>query len=165
MLAEDGYYVANGKGMSRGIDVFYECHSLIKNLTTTLSYSFNDSERLYHDYTSSQTPDYASRHNLSLTLKYAIGKTIIGLAEAYTSGRKYASFGTTPYYNSLDANVTWLVSPKVIVYSSLNNILGRTNIFRYEANGKPVTANRDRFFYIGIFVSLKNNKAYDISNF
>jgi hypothetical protein len=57
------------------------------------------------------------------------------------------------------------VSPKVIVYTSLNNILGRTNIFGYEADGKAITANRDRFFYIGIFVSLKNNKAYDISNF
>jgi hypothetical protein len=57
------------------------------------------------------------------------------------------------------------VSPKVIVYTSLSNILGRTNIFGYEADGKAITATRDRFLYIGIFVSLKNNKAYDISNF
>jgi hypothetical protein len=62
-------------------------------------------------------------------------------------------------------NLTWLVSPKVIVYTSLNNIFGRTNIFRFDANGTPVTASHDRFLYIGIFVSLKNNKAYDISNF
>ena len=62
-------------------------------------------------------------------------------------------------------NLTWLVSPKVIVYTSLNNVFGRTNIFRFDANGTPVTASRDRFLYIGIFVSLKNNKAYDISNF
>jgi hypothetical protein len=160
----NGTYKADGYGTSRGFDIFVENHSLIKNLITTLSYSFNDSERLYLDYTKAQTPDYASRHNLRLTLKYAIGKTIIGLAESYASPRHYPA-GDTPYYNSIDANLTWLVSPKVIVYTSLNNIFGRTNIFRYNADGSPVTATRDRFFYIGIFVSLKNNKAYDISNF
>ena len=163
-LLSHGTYTTDGYGTSKGLDVFFECHSLVKNLTTTLSYSYNDSRRYYLDYASMQTPDYASRHNLRITAKYAIGKTIIGLADSYASGRKYA-VGTTPHYNSLDANITWLVSPKVIVYSSLSNILGRTNIFRYDNAGKPVMANRDRFFYIGIFVSLKSNKAYDISNF
>ena len=160
----NGTYTDEGNGMSRGVDVFFECRSLAKNLTATVSYSYNDSERLYLDYTTKRTPDYASRHNLCLSMKYAIGKTIIGLSESYASGRKFP-VGTTPYYNSLDANITWLVSPKVIVYSSINNILGRTNIFRFNADGSAVTATRDRFFYIGIFVSLKSNKAYDISNF
>ena len=163
-LLNNGTYTADGYGTSKGLDVFFECHSLVKNLSTTLSYSYNDSRRYYLDYTVEQIPDYASRHNFRVTAKYGIGKTIIGLADSYASGRHYA-VGTTPHYNSLDANITWLVSPKVIVYSSLSNILGRTNIFRYDNHGKPVTATRDRFFYIGIFVSLKNNKAYDISNF
>ena len=163
-LITNGIYTDNGYGMSKGMDVFIENHSLVKNLTSTLSYSFNDSERLYLDYATLRTPDYASRHNVRLTLKYSIGKTIIGLTESYASGRKYP-VGTTPHYNSIDANLTWLVSPKVIVYTSLNNVLGRTNVFRYNPDGTAVKANRDRFFYIGIFVSLKNNKAYDISNF
>jgi hypothetical protein len=153
-----------GYGTSRGLDIFLEDHSLLKNLSTTLSYSFNDSRRLYLDYTEEQMPDYCSRHNLRLTAKYGIGKTIIGLSESYASGRHFPN-GTTPHYNSVDMNLTWLVSPKVIVYTSLNNVFGRTNIFRFDANGTPVTASRDRFLYIGIFVSLKNNKAYDISNF
>ena len=163
LLAED-IYTSAGYGTSRGVDLFLENYSLLKNLTTTISYSFNDSERLYLDYTSLRTPDYASRHNLRLTAKYTIGKLIVGLAESYASGRKY-SVDTTPHYNSLDANITYLLNPKVIVYTSLNNILGRTNIFRYQSDGTPVTSTRDRFFYIGIFVSLKSNKAYDISNF
>ena len=163
-LIANGLYTADGYGTSKGVDVFFENHSLIKNLTSTLSYSFNDSERLYLDYTALRTPDYVSRHNVRMTLKYNIGKTIIGLSESYASGRKYP-IGTTPHYNSVDANITWLVSPKIIVYTSLNNIFGRTNIFRYNPDGTTVKANRDRFFYIGIFVSLKNNKAYDISNF
>ena len=163
-LMEKGVCQSHGDGTSQGVDVYLEDHSLFRNLTTTLAYSFNDSKRLYRDYTEERMPDYASRHNLRLTAKYAIGKTIIGLAESYTSGRHFPQ-GTTPYYNSVDVNLTYLLSPKVIIYTSLNNIFGRTNIFRYDAAGSPVTASLDRFFYSGIFVSLKNNKAYDISNF
>lgn len=163
-LLEKGLYEPHGYGTSRGVDLFVEDHSFVKNLTTTLSYSFNSSERLYLDFTEMRTPDFASRHNLRLTAKYAIGKAIIGLAESYASGRRFP-IGTTPDYNSVDVNLTYLLSPKVIIYSSLNNIFGRTNIFRYDAVGTPVTAFRDRFLFIGIFVSLKNNKAYDISNF
>lgn len=163
-LLAQGKYEASGFGSSRGVDVFLESHALTRRLTTSLSYSFNDSKRFSLDYMTIKTPDYISRHNLRLTAKYTIGKTIIGLTESYASGRHF-SMGTTPHYNSLDVNMTYLLSPKLIVYTSLNNILGRTNIFRYEANGTPVMASRDRFLYFGIFVSLKNNKAYDISNF
>ncbi len=156
--------MAEGYGYSRGFDVFVEDASLVRNLQLTAAYSFNDSERLYLDYATPMTPSYASRHNLRLTAKYSIGKVILGLADSYASGRVYPA-GITPYYNSLDANITWLVHPKVIVYASLNNILGRTNIYKINDDGSPVAATRDRFFYIGIFVSLKNNNAYDISNF
>ena len=163
-LLENGIYQPHGYGTSKGFDIFMEDHSLIRNLTTTLSYSFNDSKRRYLGYAEECTPDFASRHNLRLTAKYAIGKTIIGLAESYASGRQFPT-GITPHYNSVDMNLTYLLSPKVIIYTSVNNIFGRTNIFRYDTNGTPVVPSRDRFFYIGIFVSLKNNKAYDISNF
>ena len=163
-LLVEGVYQSSGYGTSRGVDVFLEDHSLSKRLATTFSYSFNDSERLCLDYTEMRTPDYVSRHNLRLTAKYAIGKVIVGLSESYASGRHFPA-DTTPHYNSVDVNLTYLLSPKVIVYTSLNNVFGRTNIFRYDANGTPVVPSRDRFLYIGIFVSLKNNKAYDISNF
>jgi hypothetical protein len=163
-LLADGFYTDGGYGYSRGFDLYLEDASLLKNLSITAAYSFNDSQRLYLDYDAPRTPEYASRHNLRLTAKYAIGKVILGLAETYASGREYAA-GKTPFYNSLDANITWLAHPKVIVYASLNNILGRTNIYRIQPDGTQTGATRDRFFYIGIFVSLKNNKAYDIANF
>jgi hypothetical protein len=164
LLIDQKCYQSVGHGMSRGLDVFVENHSLVKNLTTTVSYSFNDSERYYLDYTSPRMPDYASRHNLRLSAKYGLGKTIVGMTESYASGRHYPQ-GVTPHYNSLDVNVTWLLHPKVIVYTSINNVLGRRNIFGFRNDGTSITVTRDRFFYIGIFVSLKNNKAYDISNF
>lgn len=163
-LLADGVYTADGYGYSRGFDVYLENSSVLRNLAVTAAYSFNDSKRFYLDYDALRTPDYASRHNLRLTAKYTIGKVILGLAETYASGRVYAA-GTTPFYNSVDANVTYLLHPKVIVYGSLNNLSGRTNIYRINPDGSQVGATRDRFFYLGIFVSLKNNKAYDISNF
>ena len=163
-LLADGVYTADGYGYSRGFDVYMEDASILQNLTVTAAYSFNDSQRLYLDFAAPRTPEYASKHNLRMTAKFGIGKIILGLAETYASGRVYAA-GTTPFYNSLDANITWLAHPKVIVYGSLNNLTGRTNVYRINPDGTQVTATRDRFLYIGIFVSLKNNKAYDISNF
>lgn len=163
-LLHNSIWQPHGYGTSKGVDIFLENHSIVRNLTTTLSYSLNYSKRRYLDFTEECTPDFASRHNLRLTAKYAFGKAIIGVTESYASGRQFPN-GTTPHYNSLDVSLTYLVNPKVIVYSSLSNILGRTNIHRYEADGTPVISSRDRFLYIGIFVSLKNNKAYDISNF
>ena len=163
-LLQQGAWQRSGHGISRGVDMYMEDHSISPRFTTTLAYSLNDSERLYQDYTEMRTPSFASRHNLRLTTKYSLGKLIIGLAESYATGRHFAA-GTTPHYNSLDANLTYLLSPKVIIYTSMSNILGRTNIHRYDAAGRGITSSRDRFFYIAIFVSLKNNKAYDISNF
>lgn len=80
-----------------------------------------------------------------------------GLTESYASGRK-SEGRTTPYYNSLDASITCLASKRIIVYTSLSNLLGRKNIYGYR-NGQPITNGSRRFFYIGIFVSLKSNKA------
>lgn len=162
-LLRQGRYTADGHGMSRGLDLFVDDRSLLPNLSTMLSYSFNDSRRLYLDYLTEQRPHYASRHNLRLALKYGVGIFSFGLTESFASGRK-SEGRTTPCYNSLDASVTCLVSKRVIVYSSLSNLLGRRNVYGYR-NGQPITNGSDRFFYIGIFVSLKSNKAYDIANF
>ena len=155
---------SDGYGYSRGVDLFVEDASLIRNLTLTAAYSFNDAQRLYLDYDTPRTPSFASRHNFRVSAKYGLGKVIVGLADSFASGREYEA-GTTPCYNSLDANLTWLAHPKVIVYASLSNLLGRTNVYRINPDGSPVAESRDRFFYIGIFVSLKNSKAYDIANF
>lgn len=162
-LLSQGHYTTDGHGMSRGFDLFIDDRSLLPNLTTMLSYSYNDSRRRYLDYLTEQQPQYVSRHNLRLALKYGISIFNFALTESFASGRK-SEGRTTPYYNSLDASVTYLASKRVIIYASLSNLLGRKNIYGYSG-GKPITNGSDRFFYIGIFVSLKSNKAYDIANF
>ena len=163
-LLEGGVYTSNGYGKSGGLDIFAEDCSLLSNLTLSASYSYNNSERLYLDYDAPRAPEYASRHNLRLQAKYAFGKFVVGMAESYASGRYYKA-GKTPFYNSIDANVTYLAHPKVIIYGSVNNITGRRNVYRIDPDGSQVTSSRDSFIYFGIFISLKNNKAYDISNF
>ena len=162
-LLRQGRYTADGYGTSRGFDLFIDDRSLMPNLYTMLSYSYNDSRRRYLDDLTEQQPQYVSRHNLRLALKYSIGIFGLGLTESFASGRK-SEGRTTPYYNSLDASVTCLASKHVIVYTSLSNLLGRKNIYGYRG-GEPITNGSNRFLYIGIFVSLKSNKAYDIANF
>ena len=163
-LLEGGVYTSNGYGNSSGLDIFAEDCSLLTGLTLSASYSYNNSKRLYLDYDAPRAPEYASRHNLRLQAKYAFGKFVVGMAESYASGRYYKA-GQTPFYNSIDANVTYLAHPKVIIYGSVNNITGRRNVYRIDPDGSQVTSSRDSFIYLGIFISLKNNKAYDISNF
>ena len=174
----DGY-AADGHGMSRGIDFFLEDMSVLPQLRTMLSYSYNDSRRRYLNYLTSVCPHYATRHNLSISATYGIDrlKTYIGVSENITSGRPYtdprlpgAMNARTKPYQSLGINASVLVSPKVIVYASVINLLNHKNVFgyTYSAGGtrrEPVTIAYNRMFFIGIFVSLKHTKAYEIANF
>jgi hypothetical protein len=160
---------SNGHGWSKGIDLYAENTSLVNHLATVISYSYNDSRRRYLDYPTADVPQYATRHNVRLTAKYYIEplKSYIGMTESMASGRPYHDpdrqgymNARTPVYNSLDISLTVLVSPKVIVYTSLSNVLGRHNIYGYTMPAGsstlcPVSNPRSRFFYIGLFVSLK----------
>ena len=183
-LAIDGNYYSKGYGHSKGIDLFLENETLINNLRTTLSYSFNDSKRLTLDYPEKSTPQYATQHNFNISLRYFIPpiKTYVGVSNLFASGRPYHNPNKTGYmnskttpYNSLDVNMTFLVKPNIILYSSLTNILGRNNVFNYKYSTDldvnntysrvPVISSRERFFFIGVFISLNNTKAYEVSNF
>jgi hypothetical protein len=109
-------------------------------------------------------------------------KTYLGLTDRYASGRPYEdpnkqgfNNSYTSIYNSLDMNATFLISKNIILFTSITNILNRKNVYQYTFSNspdvnniyrkQPVVVSRDRFFYIGIFISLKNNTAYDVSNF
>jgi len=164
---------------------FFTDDTLLKNLKYTLSYSYNNSERLYKNYPIVATPLFATDHNATLSAKYLIDpiSTYLGISNTYASGRPYRNpnlegfvNSKTKNFHSLDMNLTFLLSKKIILYTSITNILNRENVFGYTyANapdaknqlyrGEPITASRDRFFYLGLFISLKNNSAYDVSNF
>ncbi len=183
-LMEDSHYTSNGYGESSGLDFYFTDDTSIKNLEYTVSYSYNNSKRLYKNYPEESKPLFATDHNGTLSLKYLIPslKTYIGLSNTYASGRPYNNpnligfiNSKTKSFHSLDMNLTFLLNKKLILYTSISNVLGRKNTFGYRyANSpdsnalyenEPIKVSRDRFFYIGLFISLKNNSAYDVSNF
>ncbi len=171
---KDDKLTALGDGYSKGIDLFFNDAELIKNFEYRIAYSLNYSERKYRDYPVKDVPQYATRHNASLSLKYDLSaiKSIIGITNRFASGRPYhnpdkAGFmnSTTPHYNSLDISWTFLANKKLIIYGSASNILGRKNIYNYTSSGTPMTTASRHFFYIGVFITLGGNTAYDVSNF
>ncbi|MBQ8225651.1 MAG: TonB-dependent receptor plug domain-containing protein [Bacteroides sp.] len=166
-------FTSNGYGRSKGIDLFFRDPSLLKHFEYQLSYTYNLSKRKYRSYAELTIPQYATRHNAALVLKYTIPRlnSIIGLTNRFSSGRPYHNPSRPGLfndevkpYNSLDVGITYLPSKKVIIHASATNILGRKNVFGQE-NGTPILASDDHFFYVGIFLTLGKKAAYDVSNF
>lgn len=164
---------SQGYGYSKGLDLFFNDRSLMKNFEYQLSYTYNISKRKYAEYTELTVPQYATRHNAALILKYSIPTigTIIGLTNQFTSGRPYHNPNLPGLmndevkpYNSLDLGLTFLPSRKVIIHASASNILCRKNEFG-KVDNKAVLASSDHFFYIGVFITLGKKAAYDVSNF
>jgi len=183
-LQEPSILNSNGFGYSKGIDVFFNDRSPFKNFEYMLAYSFNLSKRKYNDYTELSTPQYASTHNATISIKYSIPavKSILGITNRFASGRPYHDptkagimNATTGFYNSVDMSLTYLASKKVIIYASATNLLGRQNVYNYTYTTDatmpggyrktPVIDSSNHFFYIGIFITLSGKTAYDVSNF
>lgn len=180
---ENEVYTSNGYGYSKGFDVYFSDDQTFKNLSYTLSFSNNYSKRLYKNYPILSTPTFSTQINSSLNLKYYIPKfkSFVGVTNTFSSGRPYHNpyetgyiNGLTKNYHSLDMNVTFLLKKNVILYTSLSNVLGRENIYGYSFSeittdgsylSNPITASRKQFFYLGLFISLKNSTSYDVSNF
>ena len=181
---QNDIYSSLGYGKSNGIDLYLSGKSDFFGLKYTLSYSYNDSKRLYKDYTEESVPLFSTNHNASFSLLYSIPsiKTQVGVTHTYASGRPFKNPNKSGFinsrttdYHSLDANMTFLLNEKVILYTSVTNVFGRNNIYGYnyskssntqgEYKNQVIKNSRNRFFYVGIFISLKNNSAYDVSSF
>ena len=164
---------SQGHGYSRGVDLFFQDAVSIKRLEYQLSYTYNDSKRKYHEYEEMTTPQYVTRHNASLVLKYTIPSMnlILGLTNRFSSGRPFHNplrpgimNDRVKPYNSLDFALTYLATRKIIIHASASNILARKNVFG-KINGESIHASSDHFFYVGVFITLGKKAAYDVSNF
>ncbi len=183
-LQEPTVLNSDGYGYSKGVDVFFNDRALFKNFEYMLAYSFNLSKRKYQDYTELSTPQYATTHNATVSIKYDIPtvKSILGITNRFASGRPYHDptkdgnmNATTGFYNSVDMSLTYLASKRVIIYASASNLLGRQNVYNYTYTADtaspggyrktPVIDSSNHFFYIGIFITLSGKTAYDVSNF
>ncbi|WP_394773973.1 carboxypeptidase-like regulatory domain-containing protein [Flavobacterium sp.] len=167
----------NGSGYAKGLDLFWRDSNLYKNLEYWISYSYIDSERQYKNFPNMATPNFVANHSLSIVTKYFITdwKSQIGFTNSYSSGRPYndpnqTQFmnGKTKSYNSLSFNWAYLLTTQKILYFSVSNVLGTQNVFGYDyaklpdANGvynrQPVLPTADRFFFVGFFWTISDNK-------
>jgi outer membrane cobalamin receptor len=167
----------NGFGYATGLDLFWRDNKSIKNLEYWVSYSYIDSKRDYRNYTTNVTPSFVANQSLSLVTKYWINdwKSQIGFTNSFSTGRPYNNpndvkfmNGKTKSFNSLSFNWAYLLSSQKILYFSVSNMLGTQNVFGYEYANNPdtngvynrraITPTADRFFFLGFFWTISNDK-------
>ncbi|RTY82977.1 TonB-dependent receptor [Flavobacterium sp. LS1P28] len=177
MAAYNSVYNNTGSGYAKGLDLFWRDGKSIKNLEYWVSYSYIDTERDYKNFSSQVTPSFVADHSLSIVTKYWINdwKSQIGFTNSYSSGRPYNNpnetkfmNGKTKSYNSLSFNWAYLLSQQKILYFSVSNVLGSQNVFGYEYannpdnagfyNRKAIIPTADRFFFVGFFWTISNDK-------
>jgi outer membrane cobalamin receptor len=170
-------YSNEGQGFAKGFDAFWRDGNSIKNVEYWVSYSYIDTKRDYQNFTSEATPGFVATHSASLVTKYWISdwKSQLGLTLQFSSGRPYndpnqTAFmnGRTKSYSNLSFSWAYLLTQQKILYFSVSNILGTQNIFGYNyadtPNGagvyerKAVTPTADRFFFVGFFWTISDNK-------
>lgn len=167
-----------GDGYATGLDLFWRDNKSIKNLDYWVSYSYLDTKRDYLNFPERATPNFAPKHNFSLVTKYWISdwRSQVGLSYSYGSGRPYDNPNTpeflaekTKSYNNLSFNWAYLLSQQKILYFSVNNMLGLTNISGYQYGNTPNTDGfydrrairppADSFLFVGFFWTLSKDKS------
>ena len=170
-------FTNRGSGYARGLDVFWRDGKSIKNLEYWVSYSFIDSQRNYRNFPTTVTPNFIAKHSISLVGKYWINdwKSQLSVTQVLSSGRPYNNpneslfmNGRTKPFSNLSLSWAYLISSQKILYFSVNNILGTQNVLGYEyantpdANGvfnrRIIEPTADRFFFVGFFWTLSDNK-------
>lgn len=165
-----------GGGYAGGLDLFFRDDRSFDNLEYWISYSYLETERDFQNYPERATPNFAPRHSLSLVSKYWLDpiRSQLGLTFSHGSGRPYNDPNSTEFmaertrsYNNLSFSWAYLVDPQKILYFSVNNALGLSNIGNYQYqdqagdNGRfdrrAITPDADRFFFVGFFWTLSTN--------
>ena len=166
-----------GFGYATGLDVFWRDSKTFRNTEYWVSYSFIDTERLYRNFPELVTPHFVANHTASLVVKYWVQdwRSQLGLSHTFHTGRPFDNpnnngfmTGKTRDYHSMGFNWAYLMSPQKILYFSVSNVLGNQNVFGYEYaqtpsdngvfNRRAVTPTADRFFFVGFFWTLSDDK-------
>ena len=178
-------YTSEGEGYSRGVDLFYNDRMFLKHWDYMVAYTFNDSQRRYLNYPTPVQPPYVTRHNASVSIRYSNFdqlRSMISITQRYASGRPYHDpngdgfmSGRTPQLHTTDVSWTILAHKKLIIYLSASNIFGRKNIYGYAYNSqpgndgkyerKPIMLEQPQNFYVGFFLTLGKNVAYEATHF
>ncbi len=170
-------YSNSGSGYASGLDVFWRDNKTIKNLDYWVSYSYLNTERDYINFREKATPNFAPKHNFSIVTKYWISdwRSQVGFSHSFGSGRPYDNPNTpeflaekTKAFNNLSFNWAYLLSQQKILYFSVNNLLGLTNISDYQYSNTPnaegffdrraIRPPADSFIFVGFFWTLSKDK-------
>jgi len=156
-----------GSGYAQGFDVFFRDQKSIPSGDFWITYSYLDTKRKFRNYPMEVIPYFATKHNFSAIYKQFINaiNTNVGVTFTHTSGRPVYTFGddfrnierTKAFQNlSLSAShVKQIGNQFIVFYATLDNVLGRKNIFgyRYSPDGKERYAVRppiNRTFFFGV---------------
>ncbi|MGR3812025.1 TonB-dependent receptor [Jiulongibacter sp. NS-SX5] len=157
----------SGYGYAKGFDIFFRDETSIPNGDFWITYSFLDTKRKFRNYTEEVVPHFATSHNVSLVYKQFFNaiSTNIGATFTHTSGRPiydfnedFVSFERTKDFQNLSlmaSHVKQVNNSFLVFYATLDNVLGRKNIFgyRYSSDGReryPVKPLMYRTFFFGI---------------
>ncbi len=173
----NGDIEASGEGYAKGFDLFYRDRKTFKNTDYWISYSFVDSKRQYAGFSGKVQPGFAPRHNASVVAKHWLDKlnSQLGLGFSLNDGYAYDNpnlpgeqESKTRMYHSLNLNWSYLPRPNLIIHASVSNVLGTDNVFGYRYSLTPggngsfselaVGQVADRFFFIGVFLTLSDDK-------
>nr|WP_121273161.1 TonB-dependent receptor [Pedobacter schmidteae] len=165
----------SGYGYAKGFDFFWRDKSSIKNFDYWITYSLVDTRRLYQNYLSKVTPDFISKHNLNLILRYAPEKihTVFSMGYNYASGRPYYNPQSglffndrAPAYQNLSFKVSYLTTIKKVFsafYFNIDNLTNYKNIlgYRYSTDGlqrSPIVPPQYRAVFFGVYLSISEFK-------
>ncbi|WP_333876999.1 TonB-dependent receptor [Flavobacterium sp.] len=173
----DSQYTNSGFGYAKGLDVFWRDNATVKNVEYWVSYSYIDTQRDYKNFSVEATPSFVAKHSLSVVSKWWINqwKSQLSVTNSFTTGRPYnnpneESFmsGRTKGYNNLSLGWAYLMTQQKILYFSVSNVLGTTNVFGYEYantpnetgvyNRRAIRPTADQFFFVGFFWTISENK-------
>ncbi|MDI9257583.1 TonB-dependent receptor [Flavobacterium sedimenticola] len=173
----DSQYTNSGFGYAKGLDVFWRDNATVKNVEYWVSYSYIDTQRDYKNFSVEATPSFVAKHSLSVVSKWWINqwKSQLSVTNSFTTGRPYNNpnevafmSGRTKGYNNLSLGWAYLMTQQKILYFSVSNVLGTTNVFGYEYantpnetgvyNRRAIRPTADQFFFVGFFWTISENK-------
>ncbi len=166
-------YNNTGFGEVAGFDFFYRDNKTFRFAEFWVSYSFIAAEKYELDYPVPATPNYTSRHNLTVVYKHWVGKlrSQVGASYKVASPRAYNNPNTPAFnaehtiaYQTVDINWSFLYRQNIIFYASVSNVLGFKQQFGYSYSktpdqtgtyaSTPILPSAKRFYLIACFITL-----------
>ena len=173
------YSVSSGlEGSSYGADFFLKGTTLF-GIRSRLTYSYSHSVREDADTRVSAASPFDVPHSVTLVLQKSVGRFETGASYRYATGRPFTpvtsaafdheetrwiptygkpSSERLPALRRLDVSISHMraITPswRIVMYASINNLLGRHNIYNYTyspdySTRRPIASLFDRSLYVG----------------